>query len=198
MLAGTLVYRSLRLKPRVRDYYGLRYANGIELVYNDAKGMGKTYLTKDLRQVPGFFEMGPDALAPDLSLETFLTRLDAHRGEIKGVLTRERVVSGIGSAYADEILFEARIYPFRKCKSLSTEERTALYFAMRDVLTDRVAFLIPRMRDRLDLHDRVGLRIHGRAGERCVRCGGRISEIAVARRPTHFCRACQPGLLIGQ
>ena len=54
-----------------------------------------------------------------------------HPGEIKGVLTDGRLVAGIGNAYADEILYRAGIYPFRKRTSLSDEEVAALYTAVR-------------------------------------------------------------------
>ncbi|MHB1319645.1 MAG: zinc finger domain-containing protein [Anaerolineae bacterium] len=48
----------------------------------------------------------------------------------------------------------------------------------------------------MDLHWREGLQVHRRAGEPCPRCGTPISEINVGKRPTNFCRSCQPGLLV--
>jgi formamidopyrimidine-DNA glycosylase len=158
--------------------------------------MGKTYLTDDLARVPGMVDLGPDALDPDLTVERFVERLKPHRGEIKGVLVRERAVSGIGNAYADEILFAAGIYPFRKRTQLAQQELETLYGAMRQVLEERILVAAESLSRTHNLHHREGLQVHGRPGEPCPRCGTPISEINVARRPTHFCRQCQPGLLL--
>ncbi len=196
MLAGNLEPCAPDVRPRTRDYYLLAFSDGSALRYHDLKGMGKTYLTDDLGRVPGLADLGPDALDPELTLAAFLERLKPHRGEIKGVLTRERVVSGIGNAYADEILFVAGLYPFRKAGRLSRQEREGLYAAMRQVLEERVALAVEALAGGAGLHQREGMLVHGRAGEPCPRCGAPISEINVARRPTHFCRHCQPGLLI--
>ncbi len=196
MLTGNLAPCEPNARPRVRDYYRISFSNDLTLRYHDLRGMGKTYLTDDLARVPGMADLGPDALDPALTLERFLERLRPHRGEIKGVLTRERAVAGIGNAYADEILFAAGIYPFRKRTQLSQEEMARLYDAMRQVLEARLAVAMESIPRTHDMHRREGLNVHGRPGEPCPRCGAPISEIKVARRPTHFCRQCQPGLLL--
>jgi formamidopyrimidine-DNA glycosylase len=196
MLLGNLEPCEAHARPRTRDYYVLSFSGGLTLRYHDLRGMGKTYLTDDLARVPGMADLGPDALDPALTPEAFLERLLPHRGEIKGVLTRERAVSGIGNAYADEILFVAGIYPFRKRTQLSRQEQERLYAAMRQVLTERVALAVEQVARTHDMHLREGMLVHGRPGEPCPNCGTPISEINVARRPTHFCRHCQPGLLL--
>ena len=56
------------------------------------------------------------------SLDDFKLGLKPFHGEVKGVLTRRRLVSGIGYAYADEILYEARLYPFKKVTRLTAHE----------------------------------------------------------------------------
>lgn len=196
MLAGNLTWPVPGERARSRDYYTLEFSGGLTMRYNDPRSMGKTYLTRDLLAVPGFAAMAPDALSDDLTLEVFLQRLKGHPGEIKGVLTHERVVCGIGNAYADEILWAAGIYPFTRCSRLTSDDRARLYWTMRDVLQTRVAYLLQHWPQEMDLHWREGLLVHRRAGEPCPRCGTPISEINVAKRPTNFCRTCQPGLLV--
>ncbi|MFO7697977.1 MAG: DNA-formamidopyrimidine glycosylase family protein [Anaerolineae bacterium] len=196
MLAGRLTWPQPGDQAKSRDYYTLGFSDGFAMRYNDPRSMGKTYLTRDLQNVPGFSAMAPDALAEDLTSDAFLQRLKRHPGEIKGVLTHERLVCGIGNAYADEILFAAGIYPFSRCSRLTLDEKARLYSAMRDVLRGRVAYLLQHWPLEMDLHWREGLQIHRRAGEPCPRCGTPISEINVGKRPTNFCRSCQPGLLI--
>jgi len=196
MLAGRLRYTPAAQRTRVRDYVRVRFADGATLSYHDVKGMGKVYLTRNLDAVPGYRDAVPDALDPDLTLEVFLQRLRPLRGEIKGILTRGEAVGGIGNAYADEILFAAGIYPFRKRSSLSPEEQARLYQAMREVLARAIDVLRERVGERIDVEVRDFLAVHNKAGQPCPRCGRPISEVKVANRATDFCRSCQPGTLV--
>lgn len=165
-----------------------------ELRYIDQKRMGQLYLTSDLARVPTFDEMGPDALA--VSEDEFRQRLQRFRGEIKGVLARERFLAGIGNAYADEILWRARLHPYRKRTDLSDDEVVELYRAMRGTLLDSVEQVRQAMGEDIHLKPRDFFAVHMRKGECCPRCGGRISEITAGNRITNFCRSCQPGGLI--
>ena len=196
MLAGRLRYCRHGEHKRARDYLRLHLANGWDLRYHDRRGMGKIYLTHDLALVPGYADLGPDALDPGLTAEAFLDRLRRHRGEIKGILTRGRLVAGIGNAYADEILFRAGIYPFRKRPDLSAEEQLALHTAMRQVLSEAIDVLRERVGESIHVEVRDFLQVHSKGGQPCPRCGHAISEITVARRSTSFCRHCQPGSML--
>lgn len=165
-----------------------------ELRYIDQKRMGQLYLTSDLAQVPTFSEMGPDAL--EVSEEEFRQRLQRFRGEIKGVLARERFLAGIGNAYADEILWRARIHPYRKRADLSADEIGELYRAVGATLLESIEQVRQAMGEDIHGKPRDFFAVHMRKGETCPRCGGRISEITAGNRITNFCRSCQPGGLI--
>lgn len=162
-----------------------------ELRYVDRKRMGQVYVTKDLSLIPMYAELGPDAL--EIEEDTFIDRLRPYRGEIKGILTRGAFVSGIGNAYADEILWKAKIHPYRKRSSLSGEEIEVLYRAMRSVLLDAVKQVRSKMGEDIHLKPRDFFSVHMRGDEECPRCGTRISSISANQRITNFCRNCQPG-----
>ncbi len=162
-----------------------------ELRYVDRKRMGQIYITRDLSLIPMFSELGPDAL--DIGKDDFCNRIRSYRGEIKGVFTRGAFVAGIGNAYADEILWKAKIHPYRKRPSLTPEEIDNLYDAMRFVLIDAVAKVRSRMGEDIHLKPRDFFAVHMRGGEDCPRCGRRISAITANQRITNFCRTCQPG-----
>lgn len=165
-----------------------------ELRFIDSKRMGQIYLTRDLMAVPTFSEMGPEA--PDVSLEEFRRRLRSFRGEIKGVLVNARFLAGIGNAYADEILWQARLHPYRKRSSLSPEEADRLYAAMRGVLRESTEKVREAMGEDIHLKPRDFFAVHMRAGHACPRCGTAISAVTANQRITNFCRTCQPGGLI--
>jgi formamidopyrimidine-DNA glycosylase len=196
MLAGRIRYGEPLPRARVRDALVLGLADGRELRYHDAADMGKVYLTDRLDAVPGYATQGPDATDPDLTLDSFRQRLRKHPGEIKGILVNQSFVAGIGNAYADEILWAARLYPFRRRPSLSGEEVERLYGAMRTVLAEAIVTLRGRVGEAIDVEVRDFLAVHGKAGQACPRCGSKISQVKRQRIATHFCRSCQPGLMV--
>jgi formamidopyrimidine-DNA glycosylase len=138
--------------------------------------------------------MGPEAL--EISREDFRARLKPFRGEIKGVLTRSEFVAGIGNAYADEILWAARLHPYRKRTSLTGEEVDRLYDGMRSCLLEATEKVRTEMGEDIHLKPRAFMAVHMRAGEACPRCGTTISLIGANQRITNFCRTCQPGGLL--
>ncbi len=195
-LAGRLAWHERGASPRAQTALVLGFGGGQELHYLDAKDMGQVYLTSGLATVPGFAAQGPDAMDPALTLEVFVERLRPFRGEIKGVLTRQECVAGIGNAYADEILFHAGISPFRKRTKLSPQEVARLHASMRRVLGDAIVTLRGRVGSAIEVEVRDFLQVHGRGGSPCPRCGRPISELAARQRITSFCRGCQPGTLV--
>ena len=195
-LAGRLAWRDCGEPAPAHTALTVGFSSEHDLHYLDPKDMGQVYLTPTPDRVPGYAAQGPDALDPTLTPKVFATRLSRFRGEIKGVLTRQEAVSGIGNAYADEILFRAEISPFRKRTSLSDTEVDRLYRAMRDVLEEAIAVLRPRVGSQFEIEVRDFLQIHRRGGQPCPRCGRPISELHARQRITSFCRGCQPGTLV--
>jgi formamidopyrimidine-DNA glycosylase len=186
-------------KTRLSSYtvLALHFPPGREVRYLDEKNMGMVYLVQgeEYGSIPRFSDQGPDALDPGLTCDVFRERLMKHPGEVKGILTNHRFIAGIGNAYADEILFAAGIYPFRKRKTLTEDETKKLYDEMKRVLLDAIPNVKERMGDRIHLKIRDFLKVHGKAGEACPRCGGRIASVKPRGRETNFCRRCQPGVL---
>lgn len=163
--------------------------------YRDPTQMGKVYLLPAGidRPVPGRSpgEMGPDALDPALTLEVWRDRIRRHPGELKNLLRNQAFVAGIGNAYSDEILWEARLQPFRKRSTLAAEEVDGLYRAMRSTLTASVALLRERVPPTFEKQVRDHLAVHNRGGEPCPRCGTRITHVTAGGFPTGYCRGCQ-------
>jgi formamidopyrimidine-DNA glycosylase len=182
-------------KPRVRARTGLRlrFSDGMELRYVDREMLGKLYLVRPdgMDSIPGWSEMGPDADDPALTLEAFRARIRRHPGELKSLLRNPRFVAGIGNAYSDEILWQARLAPLRRRSSLSSEEVDRLYGAMRSVLTDAITELRDLVPPHIEVQHRERLKVHLRGGEPCPRCGKPLRQIGGSEATT-FCRTCQP------
>ena len=193
-LTGRLQLAEPAEKRWAKTHVVFTLSNGKQLRYLDQKQMGQLYLTHDLESVPDYAGMGPEPL--DISLDEFRARLKPYRGEIKGVLTRGECVAGIGNAYADEILWAARLHPYRKRTQLTPEEVERLYAGMRSTLAESVEKVRAEMGENIHLKPRDFLAVHMKTGEPCPRCGTPISLVGANQRITNFCRTCQPGGLI--
>lgn len=198
MLSGRLTYCAPSTKVTKYTYLLLGLSDGQQLRYTDQTQMGKVYLTDDAAKVPTLNEQGPDALDTGLTLAVFGERLRRHPGEIKGTLTNQAFLAGIGNAYADEILYRACVYPFKRRSELSADDVERLHAATGAVLTEAIATLRQRVGGDIHVEVRDFLLVHGKAGQPCPRCGTPISQVSANQRITNFCRSCQPGTLIRQ
>ncbi|HEX7173168.1 MAG TPA: DNA-formamidopyrimidine glycosylase family protein [Candidatus Limnocylindria bacterium] len=193
MLAGRFWLVPPTERVRARTGLRLRLDGPEELRYVDREMLGKLYLVPPdgLGAIPGWAEMGPDADDPDLTLDAFRQRIRRHPGELKPMLRNSRFVAGIGNAYSDEILWEARLAPFRRRSTLSDADVERLYLAMRSVLADAIAHIRESVPPAIETQDRSFLKVHLRGGEPCPRCGRELRQIG-GREATTFCRGCQP------
>jgi formamidopyrimidine-DNA glycosylase len=165
--------------------------SGFDLTEAGTQKKLAAYLVTDPVQVPGVARLGPDALAVDPP--TFAARLRGRRGQVKGVLTDQEVLAGIGNAYSDEILHTAKLSPFAITDRLSDARLTALYEATRQVLGDAVARSVGQRAAELKGEKRSGLRVHGRTGLPCPACGGTVREVSFADSSLQYCPGCQTG-----
>jgi formamidopyrimidine-DNA glycosylase len=165
----------------------------VEMRYRDATRMGKIYVLPEgvARTVAGWEEQGPDADDPALTLDVWRTRIARYSGELKNLLRNQEFVAGIGNAYSDEILWAARLAPFRKRSSLAADEVDALYEATRAVLSWAIGELRVRVPPRLEVEQRSFLKVHMKGGDACPRCGTRITEVKAGGFVTNYCRGCQ-------
>jgi formamidopyrimidine-DNA glycosylase len=196
--AGWLHYRealsATPLKPgkgpialRVR----LADGSGFDLTEAGTQKKLAAYLVRDPAEVPGVARLGPDALA--VTREQFEERLKLRRGQVKGVLTEQDVIAGVGNAYSDEILHAAKLSPFAITDRLSPEALDRFYAALRSVLTSAVERSVGQKAATLKGEKRSGLAVHARAGLPCPVCGDTIREVSFHDSSLQYCPGCQTG-----
>jgi formamidopyrimidine-DNA glycosylase len=151
------------------------------------------YVVRDVSQVPGIARLGPDPLAADFTADRFAALLAGNRTQIKGLLRDQGVIAGIGNAYSDEILHVAKMSPYRLAASLEPDEVQSLYDAMRETLSDAVGRARGLAAGDLKAEKKLGMRVHGRAGEKCPVCGDTVREVSFATSFLDYCPTCQTG-----
>ncbi|MFE3407660.1 Fpg/Nei family DNA glycosylase [Streptomyces mirabilis] len=151
------------------------------------------YVVRDPAEIPGVARLGPDPLAADFDEARFARLLAGERRQLKGALRDQSLIAGVGNAYSDEILHAARMSPFKLAASLTPEETTRLYEALRSTLTEAVERSHGLAAGRLKAEKKSGLRVHGRAGEPCPVCGDIIREVSFSDSSLQYCPTCQTG-----
>jgi formamidopyrimidine-DNA glycosylase len=167
------------------------------LFYNDPRMFGYLLLYPTRASAAAHFEKyGLDPLSKDFTLEKFTAGLKKKKGRLKTVLMGQEVVTGLGNIYADESCFMARISPLRSTQSLKPKELRGLFAAIKKILPRAIALggssvATYRLLDGTRGNYAHELRVYGRGGKKCLRCGHILKEIQLNNRTTVYCPNCQ-------
>jgi formamidopyrimidine-DNA glycosylase len=196
MIAGRLHWKERNAPLRGRNQLAaLDFENGT-LVLTEAgtKRRAAIHLARGEAGVRALDRGGLDPLTVPLS--AFRERLTRENHTLKRALTDQRLLAGIGNAYSDEILFAARLSPFKQTRSLDDDEWSRLHRATRDVLAQWIERLRTETGDdfpRKVTAFREGMDVHGRYRQPCRVCASPIQRIVYAENESNYCARCQTG-----
>jgi formamidopyrimidine-DNA glycosylase len=166
-------------------------APGFDLTEQGTRKSLAVYLVRDPAEVPGISRLGPDAL--EVPFEEFARLMRSRSGQVKGALTDQTLLAGIGNAYSDEILHAARLSPFKMADKLTDDELVRLHAAVRAELTDALARQAGQRAATMKGEKRSGLQVHARTGLPCPVCGDTVREVSFADTSLQYCPTCQTG-----
>ena len=196
MIAGRLHWKAAGAKLSGRNQLAaFDFASG-SLVLTEAgsKRRASLHVVKGEAGLQALDPGGIDVFAIDL--EAFKEALMQENRTLKRALTDPRILSGIGNAYSDEILFAARLSPIRLTHKLDPAEWERLFTATRDTLRvwiDRFIEEANRSFPEKVTAFRKDMAVHGRFGEPCLTCSQPIQRIRYADNETNYCAPCQTG-----
>lgn len=150
---------------------------------------------RSLERQEDLARIGPDFLGDTFDFEEALRRMRARPDrEIADVLLNQRVAAGVGNEYKSEVLFLARINPFRRVDELSDEELMTTLKQARRVMIANVAMRTAARVTTGSLDRNKRTFAYGRGGKPCRRCGSRIEYARQGpdARGTYWCPQCQP------
>ncbi|HEX6946725.1 MAG TPA: DNA-formamidopyrimidine glycosylase family protein [Acidimicrobiia bacterium] len=140
-------------------------------------------------------KLDPGGIEPlEATLDQFATALKSENRTLKRILTDPRIFSGIGNAYSDEILWEARLSPVKRTGQLTDDEVVRLHEAVVRSLEGWVQRLRDEVADGWPTKVtafREDMAVHGKFKEPCPRCGAPIQRIVHAENESNYCPRCQ-------
>ncbi|WP_419205136.1 bifunctional DNA-formamidopyrimidine glycosylase/DNA-(apurinic or apyrimidinic site) lyase [Photobacterium leiognathi] len=192
---------SLRVLPvgtpvEKHDHVDLVLTSGEVLRYNDPRRFGAWLWEEKGVTHPVLEKMGPEPLSDEFNVEYLYEKAQGKRTAIKQFIMDNHVVVGVGNIYANESLFAAGIHPKRAAGKISLVRMTKLVAEIKSVLAFAIQQGGTTLKDFKNADGKPGyfaqeLRVYGKAGKPCPKCGKPLSEAKIGQRATVFCVDCQ-------
>ena len=172
------------------------FQDNSRLYFNDLRTFGYLKLVDRTELELIKTKFGPDAWQNLPGFQEFKKLVKKRKTSIKAVLLDQTTLAGLGNIYVDEILFSAHVRPGRQADSLRAKEIEKIHRSVRPILKKAIKYRGTTFNSFVDANGNHGrfvnmLKVYGRAGKKCRRCGSKIVKIKVAGRGTHYCKSCQ-------
>jgi len=171
--------------------------SGEMLALSDLRKFAKIELLDQKELKKELSSFGPEPLEKNFTFEKFKEALSKKKkGKIKQILIDQEIIAGIGNIYSDEILWTAKIHPFKEVSNLSEAKLRKIYMAIKKILPLAIELKGESFSDFRRLSGEKGYfdkarKVYRRAGEKCSRCDKIIKRVKLAGRSAHFCPSCQ-------
>jgi formamidopyrimidine-DNA glycosylase len=188
------------LNEKINTFIHLLFSldNGKMLALSDLRKFANVELKdkKELLESKEFKSLGPEPLEKDFTFQKFKDCLKGKKGKIKQILMDQNVIAGIGNIYSDEILFEAKVHPFKEVQKLNEAELKKIYKAIPKILNLAIKLHGESISDFRRISGQRGQfdkirKVYRREGKECKVCGTIIKKGKLAGRSAHFCPKCQ-------
>ncbi len=196
MIAGRLHWKPKTAKPAKGSKSGLaafEFPNGVlTLTEAGTKRRASLHIVRGRAALAQFARGGAEVF--EITLEQFAAVLRRENHTIKRSLTDPRLFSGIGNAYSDEILHQARLSPMKLTSKVTDDEIARLFDATRNTLTvwtDRLRGESATAFPEKVTAFREEMAVHGKYGKPCPDCGAPVQRIRYADNETNYCARCQ-------
>ena len=166
---------------------------GFEVTEQGTEKRLAVWVVRDPEEIEMVATLGPEVLDPSFTVDVFASILRDTQAQIKGVLTDQRLIAGVGNAYSDEALHVAKLSPFKPANKLTDDEVARLHAAIVGVLTDAMERSAGLPAAGLKSEKKSGMRVHGRTGEACPECGDTVRQVAFSSKSLQYCPTCQTG-----
>jgi formamidopyrimidine-DNA glycosylase len=185
MSAGRLKYVPPGGKGAKTPMFRVRFTDGGELQLTEAgakKRAGVWLLRPDALEAE-LAHLGPEA--DRLTVDDVARILASDSRRLHSLLRDQRLIAGIGRAWANEILWAARLSPYQLSTQVDAEQTERLATAIREELARGLELRLA------GANDAKTYRVHNKLGEPCVRCGTPIARVDFEEHTIFYCPECQ-------
>ena len=182
--------------PNKYSHVIFNFSDKSTLYFNDMRQFGylKIVDANELGEIKSKFGIEP--LTKNFKLQDFKKIFVNRKINVKSLLLNQKLVAGIGNIYVDEILFKAGVRPTRAAGKIKENEIIKIFKTSEDILKKAIIYRGTTFSDYVDSRGEKGnftklLKVYGRDGEKCKKCGNIIKKIKVGGRGTRYCAKCQ-------
>ncbi|HYK39456.1 MAG TPA: DNA-formamidopyrimidine glycosylase family protein [Candidatus Eremiobacteraceae bacterium] len=195
MIAGRLHWGKKGAKLSKKHLAAFDFENG-SLLWTEAGSQKRAslYLAKGEAGLGEFDRGGLEVLSA--TREEFAKVLRSENHTLKRALTDPEWFSGIGNAYSDEILWEAKLSPVLQTRKMTDEEIERLFEATKKSMQEWTERLRAETGEKFPENVtafRPEMAVHGKYKQACPRCGKKVQRIKYASNETNYCPKCQTG-----
>ena len=193
-----LSFYSNPVLPKKHNHVIMNFKN-FKLIYNDPRRFGYFKILNSKYEFDEYFtRIGPEALDKSFNLIYLKNKIKNRKKNIKNFLLDQKIVSGIGNIYANEILFKSQISPMKSVKKLTLIDLDKIIKFSRITLKSAIKFGGSSIRDFKSISGDGGsfqtkFKVYDRENQKCVKtkCKGIIKKIYISNRSTFICNFCQ-------
>ena len=183
-------------KKTKHDHLVLEFNNNLKLIYNDVRKFGYIKLAEKPFDISNLKNLGYEPSIVKNFRDILFAKIKRRKASIKDILLDQNFICGVGNIYASEILYRAKISPFKKGINFYKNEFVFLLRALQNIIEEAIEKGGSSIKDYTSPQDELGyfqtqFQVYDREGLPCYYCKSLITRIKQGGRSTFFCRECQ-------
>jgi formamidopyrimidine-DNA glycosylase len=197
-MSGKLIHVGSNTPRERHDHIIASLDSGYQLRYHDPRRFGLSLLADEdaLTDLPQLVQLGLDPFAPRFNGQYLYAFTRKSQRRVHDLLLDQRIVSGLGNIYTNEILYRAGVRPTSRAAKLTRNKIEEIAALIPKILNEAIRWCGTSFSDYRDADDKFGefqnhLRVYDREGEDCRSCRSVIKRVAMGNRSAFYCPSCQ-------
>ncbi len=197
-MEGKYFLKTAKDPKEKHEHVIITFEDDTDLRYHDTRKFGRMILTpkEKLMELDAMKKQGIEANSEELTKEYLYQKIHSKSLPIKTILLDQTILSGLGNIYANEVLFSAKINPFKKGKDITLEECERIKLCSKQILEEAIKSGGTTIRSYTSSLGVTGkfqnhLNVHKRENENCFLCQSNIKNEKIGGRSTYYCPKCQ-------
>tara|TARA_B100001741_G_scaffold313447_1_gene319698 strand:- start:537 stop:1403 length:867 start_codon:yes stop_codon:yes gene_type:complete len=196
----TSFYYSLNKNDKKHNHVIFNLNKDKKLIYNDIRKFGfiKILCSKNIYKSSHLSSLGPEPMSNNFNSNYFKNIITNKNRTTKDILMDQKIVSGLGNIYVNEILFLSKINPRKKIKKLKDKDIEKIVYFTKKILKRSILEGGSSIKNFSNSDGKNGIfqqqfNVYGQIGEKCIRknCKNYIRKTYISNRSTFFCKTCQ-------